>query len=286
MADQDDCAALALVVGEDVEAFLLESCVTNGKNFIHQEYVRVGLYGHGERQPDHHSRGEVLHLLVGEVLQLREFKDPLYAGCQLFSREAQHRATEVDVLARGEFGIEPDSQLEERRHAPGEAHPPRIRRVDARQDLEERALTAAVGPSDAQKLARLDVKADILQRHQVAVPRGAPEMSDPVLERGTAIQWDPKHLGDVLDGDCRICHSASANRELRRVKMMNPRQKITSTAAIGTISNGPRTCDDQGTTCETRARRMSSMIWAMGLNAMSVLYLAGISEKGKTTALP
>src|ERR1700680_3328704 len=92
-------------------------------------------------------------------------------------------------------------------------------------------------------------------------------MRDAILEGGAAIQWNPKALADADDSDGRVAHSASPNLGLSRWKTRNPRPNMTRTTVMGTITSPPRTLADHGISGLTSDRRMSSMIWAMGLKA-------------------
>ena len=100
VTDEDDGAAMALVVGEDVEALLLESSVTDRKDLVHQQDVGVCLDGDGERQAHRHARREVLDLLVGELRELREIEDAVDAVGKFPAGQTQDGAAEEDVLAR------------------------------------------------------------------------------------------------------------------------------------------------------------------------------------------
>ena len=117
VADQDDGAPLALVVGEDIETLLLEARVAHREHLVHQQDVRVGLDRDREGQAHRHARGEVLDLLVGEILELRKLEDVVDAPGQLLARDAEDGATEEDVLARRQLRVEANAELEERRDA-------------------------------------------------------------------------------------------------------------------------------------------------------------------------
>ena len=108
---QHDRLALALVPVERVEAFLLEARIADGKHLIHDQEVRLSEDRDAECQPDLHARGEVLELLLGEILELRKGEYFVYFVAQLCSSETQHGATEKDVLASRQLRIEADAEF-------------------------------------------------------------------------------------------------------------------------------------------------------------------------------
>ena len=168
-----------------------------------------------------HARREVLELLLGEVLELCEGEDLVDLVAQLRARETEHRAAEKDVLARGELRIEADAELEERRELAVDDRGPAARLVDPAEDLQQRALAAAVRACDAEELTLGYVERDVAQRVEVAVPGRAPPVRDAVLQRRALVEREAETLAEMRDFDDRI-HSASANFGVSRLKTTNP----------------------------------------------------------------
>ena len=70
------------------------------------------------------------------------------------SRQAEQRAVDADVVARGQLRVEADAELDERREHAVDANASRVRAVDAGEDLQQRALAAAVRPDDRRRTRR------------------------------------------------------------------------------------------------------------------------------------
>ncbi len=65
----------------------------------------------------------------------------------------------IDVVARGQVGVEADAELDERREPSGDRDPPGVDAVDAGDALQQRALAAAVAPDDPEELPLGDLEA-------------------------------------------------------------------------------------------------------------------------------
>ena len=115
----------------------------------------VDVGGDGEGEPRGHARRERPRRGVHEVLDLGPLDDALEAPPHVRAREAQERALEHDVLARGELAVEPQAELEDRRDPAGDVDPPFRGRQDAGDDAEEGALAGAVSADDADAFAGL-----------------------------------------------------------------------------------------------------------------------------------
>jgi hypothetical protein len=64
--------------------------------------------------------------------------------------------------------VEADAELDEGGEATGDLDRTRVRPVDARQQLQQRALARAVATDDAEELALADLEGDPVQRVQLA----------------------------------------------------------------------------------------------------------------------
>ncbi len=173
--------------------------------------------GDREGEPHLHAAGVVLQLLVGEVLQLGEGDDAVDAPVQLGAGQAQYGAVEVDIFSCRQLRVEAHAEFEERRHGAVDVHRAAVRRVDARQHLEQRRLARAVVADDAEELALGDVEGDVVEGVQVVVARRAARVGGAVLQRGAAVERDAERLVDVRAGD-GVAQRYSANRGVRRLK--------------------------------------------------------------------
>ncbi len=141
--------------------FCANDGVADREHLVDEHDVGVGLDHHREREPDHHPRRVVLELEVGEVAQLGEVEHRVEPAPRLAPAEAHHHAVEDDVLARRQLGVEADAELDERRQPAGHADPAGVGAVDARHDLQQRALARAVAADDPEELALVDVERDV-----------------------------------------------------------------------------------------------------------------------------
>ena len=182
VGDQHHGPAFALVAVEDVEALLLERGVSHRQHLVHHQDLGVGLDGEREGEPHLHPRGEILELVIDELLQLGEADDLVEETVQLAPAQSQDGAAQEDVLPGGQLGVEADTQLEKGRDLALDGHPPRIGPVDPRQDLEQGALARAVVADDSDELTRRNLEADVQQGLQDPVARRAPPVGEPVLE--------------------------------------------------------------------------------------------------------
>ena len=143
-------------------------------------------------------------------------------------------AVDADVVPRGELGVEPDAELDERREQPGHADAPDVRHVDAGQDPEQRALAAPVRADHAEELARSTEKVTSLQRLVLARTSPPEGMEEVLLEERPLLVRDPERLRDRRDLDRR-----STSEPLREVASLaseeaaEPRRRGAPTMAIG-----------------------------------------------------
>ena len=91
-------------------------------------------------------------------------EDVVEAGPRLRRGETEQDSVDEHVVLGAELRVEADPELDERCHPTADRDPSRVRTVDARQTLQQRALAAAVAPDDAEELACGDLEADVLQR--------------------------------------------------------------------------------------------------------------------------
>lgn len=101
--EQDGDVAIVDEVLDAFLALLLEEHVADGEGLVHDEDVRLGDGGDGERDARDHAGGEVLHGHVHEVGQLGKLDDLLEVRVDELLGVTEECAVEVDVLAGGEL---------------------------------------------------------------------------------------------------------------------------------------------------------------------------------------
>ena len=82
----DDRPALALELVQTVQALLLEALVADGEHLVDEQHVGFDVHGDREAEPDVHARGVETHLVVDELLELRERDDVVEATLDLPAR--------------------------------------------------------------------------------------------------------------------------------------------------------------------------------------------------------
>jgi len=111
-----------------------------------------------------HPAGIALDGGVNELLDPGEVHDLVELAGHLLAGHPQDGAVEIDVLAPGQFGMEPGPDFEQAGDASLDPDPAAGGRGDAREYLEQGAFPCAVAPDDAQYFSLLDGERDILQR--------------------------------------------------------------------------------------------------------------------------
>ena len=203
VAHEDDRLALLPEALERREALLLEGLVADGEHLVEQEDVEVDLDRDRVREPHLHARREVLQLLVDEALELGERDDLVEALLELALAQPEQRAVDADVVARRELEVEADAELDERREQPVDPNEAGVRAVDAGEDLQQRALAAAVRPDDSEELTRLDRERDVRERVVPLVRRPAERVQEVLLEDRPPLVRQPERLRDAGDLDRR-----------------------------------------------------------------------------------
>ena len=217
---EDDRPTLALELAHAVQALGLEGLVAHREHLVDQEHVGLHVHRDREPEPDEHARRVELHLGVDELLQLRERDDVVERGVGLLARQTEERRVQVDVLAPRELGMEPGTELEQRREAATLEDRPRGRAEDPGYALQQRRLARAVVPDQAERRALPHLERDVAERPEVlgAAARG----EQTLLERGRLLPVDAEALGDVADLDRgRVrerAHSSSAKSPEREKK--------------------------------------------------------------------
>ena len=118
VTDEEDRDAALLELPQLGHAALLETRVSDGERFVHDEDVRIDVDHHRECQPHVHAGGIRLYRHFDEIADVCEFHDAADASANLRLGQPQHSAVEKDVFPAGEFGIEPRAELQQRAMRP------------------------------------------------------------------------------------------------------------------------------------------------------------------------
>src|SRR5207244_4132399 len=95
------------------KAFLLKRQISDRKDFIHNKNFRIEMSRNGERQPDIHSAGVMLHRCIKELFDFGKSNDLIEAARDFRSAHAENRAIEKDILPSCEFGMKSGANLEQ-----------------------------------------------------------------------------------------------------------------------------------------------------------------------------
>ena len=169
--DEHDRAPLDRGLAHLLQGASLEVHVPDGEHLVDDEDLGIEVGGDREGQAHEHAARVALHRRVDEGPDAGEVDDLLVAVEDVPSTEAQQRPVEEDVLAPRELGVKAGSDLEQRGRPAVELDASLGRQRDARQQLEHRALAGAVAADDPDRLAVVNVEADVLQRPELRPSR-------------------------------------------------------------------------------------------------------------------
>ena len=150
-------------------AALAEINVAYRQSLIHQQNFGIHVDGHRKGQAHHHAARVGLDRLIDEVADFGESRDIFVALVDLARGEPQNRAVQVDVVPAAEFGVKSSAQFQQRRDAPVDIDRAGGGVQNPRDHLQERALAGAILPDDAERLAALHLKTDIVKRPEILV---------------------------------------------------------------------------------------------------------------------
>src|SRR6185312_12452224 len=138
---------------------------------------------------------------LGKLLDLRQ-------QCAYLGSRKAHQARDVfAVLPAGQIRIEPHAEFQDRRHATTRPYTTLGRTQRPSDDLEQRALACAVLADDAQRLSRVDGKADVPQHPMILDARRA--HAEPAAEPAPLTAVFPEGLADIPDLQYDCAHSTS-----------------------------------------------------------------------------
>ena len=207
MGGEDEALAISPPAVEHLVGLLAKGPVSDRQDLVDEEEVAVELRGDRKGQALAHAGGELLHLCLDEVLELRKGDDLVEALLQLRPAEADDRPIQEDVLAHRELVVHSRAQLEHGSEPPAHATGARGGAIDAGEDAEERALARAVIPDQPEGLAFVELEGHVVERSEPTRMPAHPERPAKLVEEA----WRPcaghtELLGQTSDLDQRLHH--------------------------------------------------------------------------------
>ena len=160
--------------------------VADREDLVQQEDVGLQVDAGGERQAHDHAGGVRADRLVDEVADLGEVDDAVDLGFDLGFLQAARVARRIDVLTARVGRVDPAAEFEQRRHAAVDEDPAGGWVERPGDDLEQRALAAAVHAHDAHTFAFADFERERAQRGERVLfePEREQEVPQQFLPRG------------------------------------------------------------------------------------------------------
>ena len=163
VGDKDDGAAGAGHVAHLPKAFLLETDIADGKNFVHEKDFRLEMGGDSEGQADVHAGRIVLHGRINEFFEFGKGHDFVELADDLGFAHAQDGAGEEGVFAAGKLGMKAGAHFKERADAAMNLRPAGGGASDSGEDFEKSGLTGAVAADEAKHFAFFHFQGNIFQ---------------------------------------------------------------------------------------------------------------------------
>ena len=141
-------------------------CPADCEHLVDEQDLRLEVRRDRKRKPHRHAARVALDRSVEKALDLGEGDDLVEAAPDLRPAHPEDGAVQIDVLAAGQLGMEPCSDLEQRSDPTGHIRVAACGLGDAREDLQQRGLACAVVPDQADDFALVDRQRDVAQRPQ------------------------------------------------------------------------------------------------------------------------
>src|SRR5271166_1108082 len=116
-----------------------------------------------ERQPHIHAAAIPLHGRIQKLLDPGEIEDHVKLLLDLAPRHAQDAAVQENVLAAGELGMEPGTDLQQAGNTPMNVDLTGGRPGDSREDFQERALAGTVAADNPDHPPLRDLEIHVLE---------------------------------------------------------------------------------------------------------------------------
>jgi hypothetical protein len=136
------------------QALRLEFRVTDGKNLVEQQDVRLDLCGHRESQTHLHAGRIVLQGLIDEMLQPGKVDDAREQRVDFPAREPVNRCRQPRIVPPGQFGMKSRADVDHGADAGGACNQQLAGRGSdqARDQPEQRALAGAIAADQPDSL--------------------------------------------------------------------------------------------------------------------------------------
>src|SRR5216683_1583584 len=181
------------------QALLLKIDIPHRQHFVHQQYLRLQVRRHRERQPDVHPARIMLDRRLDEFFDLREGHDLVEFPVDLPLAHPQNRPAQIRILPPRQLRMKTRAHFQQAAHLPANL-PPALRRPrNTRQDLQQRGLPRAVPPDQPQNFSGF-------------APRSARQ-------------------GDLANSS-KTCRSPVSTRTPRRYRFPSPSARITEVPLI------------------------------------------------------
>ena len=207
-------------VSEFFKTFPPEDDIPDGQDFVHDQDLAVQMDGNRKSQFHIHTAGVAFYRSINEGTDLGKFDDGVHLGIDLFSGHTQYGAVEVDVFPPGHFAVKSGSDLQQGGHPAVQIDVAARGGCDPGQELEQSAFSCSVAADHTKAFPFLDVKADMVQSKETAVPLlpaqgsvgvfapgpGSPPALKFVLQGSAADLPEPVFFTNIHNVDDRIAH--------------------------------------------------------------------------------
>ena len=144
MADEQHCRTAGHELKHPRAALALETLVADGKNFVHNQNIRLNDGGDGESQTREHSGRVRFQRTVDETIEFAVRNDFRRFAVQKILRVAKNCAVKKDVLPPGEFRVEAAAEFEHGHKRALQGDAAAGGRVNAADDFEQGGFSRAV----------------------------------------------------------------------------------------------------------------------------------------------
>ena len=163
VADKQQRCAAGEHLLHPLVALLLEHKVTDGQNLVAGQNVGPDLCRNREAQPRDHAAGIVFYRHIDKIPQFGKVDDVLEVLLHVGAVMAEHRTVQKDVLPRGQVQVKARAQLDQGRDLAVDGHAARRGVHNAGNQLQHRALAAAVAADECDGLAGLNFERNVPQ---------------------------------------------------------------------------------------------------------------------------
>src|ERR1700754_2124509 len=144
MAGDDQDISLLHKLRHSSLSLVLESLITDGKPFVHQQDFGPNHGRDRKRQAKVHAGGIGAHRHVDEVAKFGKLNDFLYLACYITALKPQQATAQVDILTSRGFPIDTQGYVQQGPDLPRDASRASRRLIHATKEAQQRTLPRAV----------------------------------------------------------------------------------------------------------------------------------------------